>query len=177
MSTQTNWTKTVFFKTSKGQEELDNRQHGLRPKARQLLIMLDGERPLHTLTNIMAADELHSLVLELKATGFISHEASSVSFPEPVQAIIPTVAPKPASTPLDLVKLTRVKAYLIETSQQHLGLMAAKLQQEIAQVHDEATLRSALSHWNMAMRESRSGMAMASEYLQEARNIIGWSIT
>ena len=167
METAIDWNSTVFFKTEKAVEELTERRHGLRPKARQVLIMLDGKRTLSGLTSFISASDLHPLLNELKASGFISEE-SAPSSPPPSESKTP--APEIA---IDPVRLTRAKAYLIEVSQQHLGLLASKLQREIAEAHDDASLRVALAHWNMALRESRSGATIATPCLQQVREILG----
>lgn len=176
MNIPAKWTKAVFHKTNKAHEELTQRRHGLDLKARRVLIMIDGVRSLGSLTSVMSAEELHAVILELREAGFITHETPAAAAPQPQEAIKPIAmtTSQASGTTLDPVKLTRVKAYLIETSQQHLGLMAAKLQQEIAQANDEGALRSALAHWNMALRESRSGTTRASEYMQTARTMLGW---
>ena len=168
------WANTVFYKTHKAHEELTQRKHGLALKARRVLIMIDGVRPLATLADVMNASELHAVITELRDAGFITHQTPAAAAPQPRQAIQPISKVASHATQLDPVKLTRFKAYLIETSQQHLGLMAAKLQNEVAQANDEASLRAALAHWNMALRESRSGSQQASAYMQTAREMLGW---
>lgn len=168
MTKQANWTNLVLFKTGKAHAELAERTHGLRPKARQLLILLDGERTLGSLEQLISAQELHVLIRELKNQGFLSDQA------EPVPARQPVIAIQTPPEPLDPVRLTRAKAYLIEISQQHLGLMASQLQREIAEAEDAAAMRSALAHWNMALHESRSGTDIAGPCLKKAHEIIGW---
>lgn len=170
-----NWHDAVFCKTPKALEELADRRHGLRAKARQLLVMLDGSKPLGSLQAPMSTHELHTLVQELKGSGFISHHTGDTPLPAVIEPIrIATPAPA-ATEALDPVKLTRAKAYLIEISQQHLGLMAAKLQREIAEAGDTVSFRAALAHWNMALRESRTGSGIAGESLLHARQLIGWN--
>lgn len=181
VNSEANWAKAVYSKTGKAHEELAERQHGLKAKARQLLVLLDGNRPLGALSGMMPLLELQGLVRDLLAGGFIKCQVIGLA-PEaiyPIQ-ISPVERPDRVEPPhhelvLDPVRFTRVKAYLIETSQQHLGLMATKLQQEIAEAQDAIQLRSALAHWNMAIRESNSGSDVASAYLKQAYDIIGWT--
>lgn len=170
MEMTVDWNHAIFFKTEKALEELADRRHGLRPKARQLLVMLDGERTLGALTQLICAAELRSLITELRANHFIGDQAPASL---PATTVTVTTPATPEETPLDPVRLTRAKAYLIEISQQHLGLMATKLQQEIATANNHASMRAALAHWNMALRESRSGASIASQCLQQARELLG----
>lgn len=74
MEMSLDWNDAIFCKTAKAQEERALRSHGLRPKARQLLVLLDGVRTLGSLNKLMAAHELHTLARELKDSGFISVE-------------------------------------------------------------------------------------------------------
>ncbi|MBS1155079.1 MAG: hypothetical protein H6R07_1003 [Proteobacteria bacterium] len=174
MEMTVDWNHAIFFKTEKALEELADRRHGLRPKARQLLVMLDGERTLGALTQLISAKELRPLITELRDNHFIGNQAPASPPATATTVTAPATPPAvPEETPLDPVRLTRAKAYLIEISQQHLGLMAAKLQQEIATASDHASMRAALAHWNMALRESRSGASIASQCLQQARELLG----
>lgn len=177
------WRNQVFFKTDKAHDELTHRKHGLRSRARQVLVMIDGVRALNQLGAFMSTPEMYALVTELESQGFI-HRNSTSKTPAPIR---PTAsreaATKQVAHPeqiqiaehvIDPVKLARVKAYLIESSEQHLGLMASKLQNEIAVSKDEESLRRAIAHWNMAMRASRSGAEAADICLATAHNILGW---
>lgn len=172
METTANWNSAVLCKTPKALEELSERRYGLRPKARQVLVLLDGTRTLSTLTELISAPDLQQIVRELLRDGFLSSEANHLVSEAPA---ITAVSAFPQDAPIDPVRLTRAKAYLIEISQQHLGLMAAKLQQEIAGAHDRPSVRAALAHWNMALRESRSGAGIATPCLQKAREILDYT--
>lgn len=158
----------IFFKTAKALEELSDRRHGLRAKARQLLVLLDGKRTVSDLASLIAQQDLPVLIDELQQTGFISQTQAAAAAPTQTEPISPEAT-------IDPVSLARAKAYLIEISQQHLGLMAAKLQQEIATASDHASVRAALAHWNMALRESRSGAGIATPCLQKARDLLGYT--
>ena len=166
MSRKTHWTEQVFFKTDKARAELAERRHGLRAKHRQLLVLFDGERTLGSLEHLLPQQEILPLIDELAQQGFITDSL-------PASTAEPACAPL-APEPLDPMKLTRAKAYLIEVSQQHLGLMASQLQREIAEAAAPESLRAALAHWNMALRESRSGACIANPCLNRAHEIIGW---
>ncbi len=161
----------LLFKTEKALEELADRRHGLRPKARQVLVLLDGKRSLAAIAKLIAASDLHPLIDELRESGFIRDDQPES--PPPAMPQITSAPAPPQEEALDLVRLTRAKAYLIEISQQHLGLLAAKLQQEIATADNATSLRAALAHWNMALRESRSGASIATPCLQKVREILG----
>lgn len=169
MFVQADWKNQILFKTAKAHTELAERTHGLRPKARQLLILLDGERCLGSLESFLPSQALLFLVDDLQRQGFISNRPAPPAAPQPI-----ATPPAPLPESIDPVRLTRAKAYLIEISQQHLGLLASQLQREIAEASSTESMRAALAHWNMALRESRTGSDMAGPCLEKAREIIGW---
>lgn len=61
----------LFERTSAGAAELLSRQHGLSPRARQLLLLLDGKRDVKRLSRIFAAHELQAYLTVLRTAGFI----------------------------------------------------------------------------------------------------------
>ena len=48
-----------------------SRQHGLSPRARQLLLLLNGKRDIKRLSRIFASHELHAYLTVLRTGGFI----------------------------------------------------------------------------------------------------------
>lgn len=169
MSTDTN--QVIYSKTAKAIDELAGRRHGLRPRPRQLLILLDGKRPIQEIADMFGAQDLPQLINELSRDGFIAatkQKSSTTSPPAVAQA-------QQAASMIEPARLVRAKAYLIEISRQHLGLMAANLNREIHAADTDSSVRAALAHWNMALRESRSGAEIASPSLQQAQHILGLS--
>ena len=64
-------TNELFERTNAGASELLSRQHGLSPRARQLLLLLDGKRDVKRLSRIFASHELQAYLTVLKTGGFI----------------------------------------------------------------------------------------------------------
>ena len=188
----------VYRKTNKAHDELTERRYRLGMRLRQLLLLIDGSRKLHELVALMHGVAVGPLVEELENQGFIAlvtaadalgADSTLTSSAKSIGSAPKTpFAEKTAETEsgaqirldrevqsIDPVRLARAKAYLIEVSDQHLGLMASKLQNEIALADGDESLRNAIAHWNMALRESRSGLEAADICLQTAWNILGWS--
>lgn len=78
-------THVVYQKTGKGVDELKTRRHGLGPRLRQLLILVDGKREVAELARMMPAGELAEQLAQLESGGFVAlpHEGAS---PEPGEA-------------------------------------------------------------------------------------------
>jgi hypothetical protein len=64
-------TAELFERTNAGAAELLSRRNGLSPRARQLLLLVDGNRDMKRLSRIFASHELHAYLTVLKAGGFI----------------------------------------------------------------------------------------------------------
>lgn len=72
---------TIYVKTPKGIEEINRRAYGLPPRARQLLILLDGKRNSGDIALMLSRGEGESLLTNLVAGGFVvplqDHEETS----------------------------------------------------------------------------------------------------
>jgi len=158
---------TVYVKTGKAHD----RRHGLRPKARQVLIMLDGARTVGMLTAVIAGFELPQILQELERTGFIAPlSAETVQQVPHLEAITLTAAPEE----VDPLALLEIKLLMQESIQQNLGLLGADLKKQVAAIRDAAGLRATMARWHMALRESRKGADSADALLQKARALAGW---
>lgn len=71
---------TVYRKTDKGRHEIDTRIHGLTPRLRSVLIVIDGKRNRDALQSVVAGD-LDAALQALLAGGFI--EARQMRTPTP----------------------------------------------------------------------------------------------
>jgi len=157
---------TVYVKTGKAHEEMIDRRHGLRPKARQVLIML----AVSMFTAVIAGFELPQILQELERTGFIAPlSAETVQQAPHLEAITLTAAPEE----VDPLALLEIKLLMQESIQQNLGLLGADLKKQVAAIRDAAGLRATMARWYMALRESRKGADSADALLQKARALAG----
>jgi len=62
----------VFQKTGKGADELRTRRHGLGPRLRQLLILVDGRRDIAELSRMLPGPELGEQLAQLEQGGFVA---------------------------------------------------------------------------------------------------------
>lgn len=61
----------IYRKTVKGNDELRSRMHGLSPRARQLLLLVDGERSTVQLLRIYSEEDLAAYLAVLEIGRFI----------------------------------------------------------------------------------------------------------
>jgi len=91
----------VYQKTSKGSEAIALRQHGLSPKVRSLLILVDGKRNVDDLRKLSGVNgDAEQFLGELLASGCIARAAPGVPPPArttPTAATAGAVKPPPAT--------------------------------------------------------------------------------
>lgn len=99
---------SVFRKTNRAAEELRTRQHGLSPRLRQLLILVDGKRSVEEISRAMPQPELGSQLAHLERGGFVERGAQLEAPPRGAQLETPARvaqretpgrAAQPAATP------------------------------------------------------------------------------
>lgn len=82
-------TAALHARTEKGELELRTRQHGLSPRARQLLLLIDQRRDGKRLARVFPAHELTAYLALLQSQGFIRLEraASPPSPGDPLESL------------------------------------------------------------------------------------------
>jgi hypothetical protein len=108
-----------FTKTDKGQDEIRNRTHRLNPRLRQMLVLVDGTKPIGEL--VAAATNLGADVTVLEALvrdGFIA----PIDAPT---AASPAVA-APSSAPDDPVKVSAAKMAMRSYIKLAAGMMEGR---------------------------------------------------
>lgn len=79
----------LHARTDKGELELRTRQHGLSPRARQLLLLIDCRRDQKRLARVFPAHELSAYLTLLETEGFIRVEraASDTTPPDRLESL------------------------------------------------------------------------------------------
>lgn len=94
------WTGPVYNKTALAHEELTTRSHGLSPRLRQLLILIDGQRTEEQLVRLIPRAEFDEYLPMLEAGGFIVRQDAdpgpSTTMIAPATTIIGSEAADPA---------------------------------------------------------------------------------
>jgi hypothetical protein len=89
---------TIYRKTEKGRREIETRQHGLSPRIRGALIMVDGQRTDEVLRKMVMGDP-DAAMQWLVAEGFIEVVAEVRSAPRAAPVPAAPAAPPPAPPP------------------------------------------------------------------------------
>ncbi len=136
----------VYVKTPKGIDEMNNRSHGLPPRLRQLLILLDGKRNSAEIAQMFPEGE--SLLAELVSGGFIVQlqQESETSAADPVTA--------PEN---DAERFEMAKNFMRNTVHAFLGGLGSGLIAQIDKCGSLDQLRPLYESWREAVLLSNDG--------------------
>jgi hypothetical protein len=150
----------VYAKTAKGRSEVASRGMGLTGRQRTVLILLDGHKPCGALAPLMPAGQVADIVGQLLALDLIE--------PRGVDGGTPKATPETPPGEHD-AHVARVKRYMVQTAQAHLGLLAAEVVGRIERTNNADQLRAVVGYWHMALRDAKDGRATAGAHLEHVR--------
>lgn len=114
----------VYHKTAKGTEAIATRQHGLTPKLRSMLILIDGKRSFEELLKLsQLLGDTEQLLAQLLDQGFI--EPGSVAAPAPAATSAP--APLAAATGQHAASLLEAQRFVVRRLTDIMGPNAEEL--------------------------------------------------
>lgn len=154
----------IFRKSAKGAEAIATRQHGLSPKQRSMLILIDGKRNTEELQRLSAVlGDTAQLMAELTAGGFI--EPTEIDAATPPLRAAPE-EPSPESTRLPLADARRFASRALTDL---MGPMAEQLCLRIESARDAAEFQAAVTRAELTLREVR-GAGVASSFAAAVAN-------
>jgi hypothetical protein len=178
----------IYVKSQKGMEEIDKRSHGLPPRARQVLILLDGKRTIDDVAEMLSGDETLVLLDDLFAKGFIEEQqgASEAKVPQtkpaaPAKAAPKPVAAKPAATQPkvqdalpqnEAERLEMAKNFMRNTVRTFLGGMGSGFISHVDQCNSIEELRRNFGPWKEAIELSRDGRKQLLELEQRLMRLL-----
>lgn len=154
--------QAVYQKTPKGAQAIANRQSGLAPKLRSLLIMVDGKRTQEELTTIAAALGDPERLAELESEGLV--EAMAVEEKTMPAALAP--AASPAAAPVRAANLAEARLFSSHLLEHMLGPMAEPLCIKIEAARELPDFIAAIKRAREIVREVK-GTAEADRFVAE----------
>ena len=155
----------VFHKTAKGVEEMEKRCHGLSPKVRRVLIMIDGKRSVDVLREMALSDDLSHTLGMLEEEGFIEvagMQANGVLAPAPAGPLPSITAFKDEPPPDDPVRLQMSRNFMANTLNAFVGSLGnSALLERFDAAQSLADLRTCFDEWYQAIVTSRDGRRQA----------------
>lgn len=151
----------VFHKTAKGVEEMEKRCHGLSPKVRRVLIMVDGKRSVDALRDMALSDDLSHVLGALEEDGFI--EVASIAtaagmVPAPDGPLPSITSFRDEPPPADPMRLQMSRNFMSNTVNAFAGSLGnSSLLERIAAAGSLADLRVCFPEWYQSIVMSRDG--------------------
>lgn len=155
----------IYRKSAKGTEAIATRQHGLSPKLRSMLIMMDGKRSVDDLARLsQVSGDTEQLLGQLLEQGFIEPFAVAAPAPAVTSAPAPLAAAsgKPPGTLLD------AQRYVVRRLTDILGPNAEELCLRIEATKNVHDLQVAVARAEGMLRQYVSSR-VAAEFMAEAQ--------
>ena len=169
--------KTIYRKTAKGSEAIANRQSGLGPRHRSLLIMMDGRRSVAELAPVGSAlGDVTELMQVLVAEGLIEplQQPAPASAPAPLAAA--ASAPAPLAAAADPAKarisLSHAQRHAVRLLNDLLGPGAAELCMKLEASKTGQEFRAALQRTEAVLRDA-VGPKKAERFVEEMESLRG----
>lgn len=159
----------IYHKSAKGVEAIATRQHGLGPKQRSMLILVDGKKGFDDLAKLsgMLGDPAQ-LLEELEAGGFIepaSGGAAAAAMPA-ASAAVPVTAPSPLASVPPVISLPDIKRLAVRKLTDAMGPMAEELCLRLESARTPAEFQAAVARAEGILRQVR-GPATAAAFVAE----------
>lgn len=166
----------VFAKTAKGQDEIAQRSGDLGPRARRVLILIDGRRTVDELRDLVAADDLTHTLGSLEELGLI--EVKSLVRDDGKEA--PADEPLPSVTSFrDLPEqpnpkeLEMARHFMINTLKTFCGLYGpVTLMSTIHSAQSHQELRDLYGNWYRTIVDTRMGRRRAEDLRKDLLKVI-----
>lgn len=144
--------QAIYHKTVKGAEAISNRQSGLAPRLRSLLIMVDGKRSHAELTVIATALGDPERLAELESEGLMEPTVTEEkTMPAALEPLVSEAVPNQARA-ANLAQARLFSSHLLEHL---LGPMAEPLCIEIEETRDLADFVSVIKRAREIVREAK----------------------
>jgi len=154
----------VYEKTASGINEIAGTDRQLTPKERQVLILIDGKRALEDIVNSLPRLPVSDITQELESLGFIQNRKASKAFNSKI-----VVSQNETPLIISEEKIAETKNLLITSSTEHLGLMGRTMNEQIISATSYEQLRTCISRWHMAIRETKAGQMVADELMSKVQ--------
>ena len=161
----------VYEKSVLGYNEFVSEKRTLNVRERQVLLLVNGVRNIDDLEKFFKKEHLLDTIQKLEASGFIQpfNTTSSNNNVNSNRSSLTTLSffnPEATATPINSAKFSAVKTILINATDDYLGLLGRSMKERITKCDNEVDLKSCISSWHMAMRESKLGRE-STDFLME----------
>lgn len=159
---------TVYVKSDRAVKEFEQGNRSLSLKHRQLLIMVNGRRTNSQIAQAINSEQAIPMLADLEKLGYLIN----ANLAKQVTKYKETLATQSKSVELSSDHLVFIKTFLAEEAQLQLGIMSRDIEQRVALVKNADELKSCVSRWHMAIRESRNGRTVADKLMERLAHLM-----
>ena len=160
----------LFTKSAKGLAELADKAYRLDLRARQVLILADGQCTLARMQQLRPNLDVPAIAAKLLAEGYLTGGPSPVA--SQPQTPPPAAHGQEQDTPLPPEKLATVREIMIESTNSYIGILGGDIIRKVDRAQSLIPLKGCIAQWNMALRDSRGGKLVADQYLREVHLVL-----
>lgn len=159
----------VYEKSLAGLQEIADPARKLNARQRQVLILIDGKRSRDDLEKYLNRLNVAEIINDLEQLGYIHDPRNPRSGNSPA---IAAQEEKPEPSDISEEQFLAVQSLMIASTNKNLGLMGRNVVDQIKLAATQEQLKSCISLWNMALRESRKGHAIADDLMKQVQQIL-----
>ena len=172
---------TVCVKSPKGQHEIEHRTHGLTPRMRQMLIMMDGRRDMAALQTVFPPELVPGLMQQLLDSGFVTELAAA-----PAAAVAPATA---AVAPRAVQQVARAplgesvvgeedpfllgQTFMINLAKRILGIAGDGIIAKLRAAQNIEDLRALYMEWRNTIKQAPDGLLRLKELEKKLSKVLG----
>jgi hypothetical protein len=127
--------------------------------------MVDGQRNSEYLIKLFSTFDADKLLKDLEKLGFIEDATQQRSY-------LTVEVKKEESDALAEEHLMYIKSFIIEKTQETLGLFGREFERMAEKINSTNELKAFLARWHMALREARCGRVVADRIMEDVYHII-----
>lgn len=157
----------VYEKSARGFSEFITEKRSLHVRERQVLLLVNGVRNLDDLEKFFKKELLTETIQKLELGGYIQQPRGTHIERKLSATTQSFFNVEHSSTPISPANMSAIKAILVESADDYLGIMGRSLKSRIEACNDENDIRNCISSWHMAMRESKLGRESASFLMEQ----------
>jgi hypothetical protein len=164
----------IYQKSALGIQEIFSSSRSLGIRQRQVLVLIDGKRSTEDLEGFFEKQQLGEILATLEQLGFTQRLNAPLQAWAPGSEIRSATihALSESAVTLSPAQINTIKQILINGADDYLGIMGRGLKQKIQSAMEFEQLRSSISLWHMALRESKLGRESAGVLMEQINHTI-----
>lgn len=159
----------IYQKSTLGIQEIASSQRSLSVRQRQVLVLINGKRSIEELEGFFEKQQLSDILASLTEGGFL------LTLNAPLVASITQQTPHALldiSVVLSHEQINTIQQILLNGAEDYLGIMGRSIKEKILKIENSDHIKSCISIWHMALRESKLGRESAGFLMEQINQTI-----